>query len=114
MNLIGRGSFKWEKGRWSRMIHVSFDLFKRRERTQQINKLSLHFTRSSKGMMSVFAGNSDNALNEAKHLLNQKSSEELARLMTNEDELNRLVNNLNEVKRIERYRFSIEQISFRF
>lgn len=48
--------------------------------------------------MSVYSNNQENAFNEAKNLLSQKSADELTRLMSNEDELNRFINNLSEVK----------------
>lgn len=47
--------------------------------------------------MSGYYTVSDNALSEARNLLSQKGSDELQKLMNNDEELTRFVNNLTEV-----------------
>lgn len=82
------------------MNHDLFYLFKRRERIERNEHLSsfvvviffLIFL-----IMNDYYGNSDNALNEAQNILNQKSDEDLKKIMKNDDEVLRFVGNLTEV-----------------
>jgi len=47
--------------------------------------------------MNGYYANNDNGLNEVRHIISQKTGDDLRKLMTNDDEIMRLVGNLNEV-----------------
>ncbi len=47
--------------------------------------------------MNGFYTNSDNVLNEARNVINQKTVDDLTKLMNNEDELAKFIGNLTEV-----------------
>jgi len=47
--------------------------------------------------MNAYYANNDNGLNEARNVINQKTDDDLQKLMNNDDEVIKLVGNLNEV-----------------
>ncbi len=49
-------------------------------------------------IMTGYYANHDNVLNEARNVISQKNSDDLNKLMTNEDEVTRFIGNLNEVR----------------
>lgn len=76
------------------MNHDLFYLFKRRERIER------NFHSSSIVVfliMNNYYGNRDNGLAEARNIINQKSEDDLNKLMNSEDEIYKLIGNLNEV-----------------
>jgi hypothetical protein len=84
------------------MNHVSFYLSKRKERTNEVNKLSLGdhsvFLLLARKIMSGYHTSHENGLNEVRNIINQKSTDELVKLINNDDEIIKLVGNLNEVR----------------
>ena len=48
--------------------------------------------------MNGYYTNNENGLKEARNIISQKSSDELTRLMNNDDEIAKFVGNLNEVR----------------
>lgn len=48
-------------------------------------------------MMNNYSANYETALNEVRNVISQKSTEDLNKLMQNDEEMNRLIGNLTEV-----------------
>ncbi|CAF0928154.1 unnamed protein product [Rotaria sp. Silwood1] len=60
-------------------------------------------------MMNGYYTNQDNALNEVRSIISQKTSDDLTKLMTNDDEVTKFIGNLNEIQHMETIKESLKE-----